>query len=294
MKFGVFSVSMPEYTPEETVPLLKELGFDGVEWRVAEPPANKPDKVPYELRYWQDNKSTIYLAELDEKADAIRRLCDENGIEIFSLTTYLSFADLEKVEAVLKVAKRIGVPKVRVFPARFPGDKDLKTMESEAVSNIRALEKLAAKYDVKILFEIHMDTIMASPSEAYRLIQGCDPKYIGLIFDPGNMVNEGFEDYDKSFQLLGSYIAHIHIKNGALVNDGTDQFGATKWKRQWTPLKEGMANLALFLEIMQKYGYDGTVSIEDFSNKLTTVEKLKDNLAYMKQLAEAAQKKDAG
>ena len=31
MKFGVFSVSMPEYGIEESVRLLKELGYDGVE-----------------------------------------------------------------------------------------------------------------------------------------------------------------------------------------------------------------------------------------------------------------------
>lgn len=33
MKYGVFSVSMPEYDPEETLKVLKELGYDGVEWR---------------------------------------------------------------------------------------------------------------------------------------------------------------------------------------------------------------------------------------------------------------------
>ena len=42
MKFGVFSVSMPEYSPEKSVELLKELGYTGVEWRVAE------IKKPYE------------------------------------------------------------------------------------------------------------------------------------------------------------------------------------------------------------------------------------------------------
>ena len=42
-----------------------------------------------------------------------------------------------------------------------------------------------------------------------QALEGFDPAHIGLIFDPGNMVNEGFEDYQKSFELLGDYIAHI-------------------------------------------------------------------------------------
>lgn len=62
-----------------------------------------------------------------------------------------------------------------------------------------------------------MDTLISSPSAAYRALEGFDPAHIGLIFDPGNMVNEGFEDYQKSFELLGDYIAHIHIKNGILA-----------------------------------------------------------------------------
>ena len=66
---------------------------------------------------------------------------------------------------------------------------------------------------------------------------------IHIFFDPGNMVNEGFEDYQKSFELLGDYIAHIHIKNGILAPDGEDELGACKWKRVWTPLKKGMADL---------------------------------------------------
>ena len=33
MKTGVFTVSMPEYSPKEAVRILKELGYDGVEWR---------------------------------------------------------------------------------------------------------------------------------------------------------------------------------------------------------------------------------------------------------------------
>lgn len=51
MKFGVFSVSMPEYGIEESVRLLKELGYDGVEWRVAEMPEKEPENVPFALRY---------------------------------------------------------------------------------------------------------------------------------------------------------------------------------------------------------------------------------------------------
>ncbi|POP36226.1 sugar phosphate isomerase/epimerase, partial [Blautia producta] len=43
MKTGVFTVSMPEYSPKEAVRILKELGYDGVEWRVAPLPDKKKE-----------------------------------------------------------------------------------------------------------------------------------------------------------------------------------------------------------------------------------------------------------
>ena len=134
-----------------------------------------------------------------------------------------------------------------------------------------------------------MDTLISSPSAAYRALEGFDPAHIGLIFDPGNMVNEGFEDYQKSFELLGDYIAHIHIKNGILAPDGEDELGACKWKRVWTPLKKGMADLKKLFAVARKAGYDGTFSIEDFSNDEATPDKLRENIAYLKALEASAQ-----
>ena len=43
MELGVFSVCMPEYRLDETVSLLKAIGYDAVEWRVAEIPDMKPE-----------------------------------------------------------------------------------------------------------------------------------------------------------------------------------------------------------------------------------------------------------
>ena len=51
-----------------------------------------------------------------------------------------------------------------------------------------------------------------------------------------------------------------------------------------------MADLKRLFSVMNKFGYDGTVSIEDFSNEEETKIKLENNLAYMKNMAEAVKK----
>jgi sugar phosphate isomerase/epimerase len=56
MKVGVFTVGLPDLTPEEAVREIKDAGYDGVEWRVT--------RVPEELRgeepsFWGNNLCTL-------------------------------------------------------------------------------------------------------------------------------------------------------------------------------------------------------------------------------------------
>ena len=46
MKFSLFTVMVPAWSPEEVVKKLKEYGYDGVEWRVRDVPKAAPDPMP--------------------------------------------------------------------------------------------------------------------------------------------------------------------------------------------------------------------------------------------------------
>lgn len=288
MEFGVFSVCMPEYSPEETLAILSEIGYEGIEWRIAETPDKKPVSVPFEARYWVNNKSTLDISKIEAAMPAVKALSIKYGIKIFGLSTYLHPGKVEEINTVLKASDSIDCRQVRVFVHNDNmknSKKNYRELFDEATVQVRALETLAKMHNVKIVFEIHMDSIIASPSAAYRLVSRFDPQYIGLILDPGNMVFEGYEEYQKSFELLGDYVSHVHIKNGLLEPDGIDEYGAKKFIRKWVPLNEGMADLRNFFSAMKKCGYNGTVCIEDFSNNESTYEKLKNGLVYLKQLS---------
>ena len=44
MRFAVFTVGLPEFTPEEAVAELREIGYDGVEWRVTDQQPSADDQ----------------------------------------------------------------------------------------------------------------------------------------------------------------------------------------------------------------------------------------------------------
>src|SRR5215210_3192527 len=75
MKVGVFTVSLPDLTPEEDVREIKDAGYDGVEWRVARVPEDVRDEEP---SFWGNNLCTLAPTEAD--ACRARRLSEEAGL----------------------------------------------------------------------------------------------------------------------------------------------------------------------------------------------------------------------
>ncbi|MCX7842564.1 MAG: sugar phosphate isomerase/epimerase [Clostridia bacterium] len=285
MILGVFTVCMPEYDISETVKVIKELGYDGVEWRVSTPaPQDKREDYTYETRYWCYNKSTLDIGSIEAEAEKAKALCDEYGIKLYSLTTYLKPCDVQDIEKVLKAAAKINCPNIRVFSPNYDEKEGYRVLFDRTVEETKVLEKLAQKYGVRINFEIHMGNIIPSASAAYRFASHFDPKHIGIIFDPGNMVHEGFENYRLGLELLGDYLAYVHVKNAVWSMEYSSEEGAEKWKPKWSPLKKGYADLKKLFEVLKDLGYNGYVSLEDFTNEVDTYSKLKNNAEYLRAL----------
>ena len=108
MELGVFSVCMPEYGLDDTVSLLKAIGYDAVEWRVAEIPEKIPDDIPYDRRYWVWNESTVDVKRIGELAPRLRRMCDDAGLSITGFDTYLTSDRIPEIVPVLEAAKAAG------------------------------------------------------------------------------------------------------------------------------------------------------------------------------------------
>ncbi len=287
MKFAVFSVSMPEYDVKETIRVLKELGYDGVEWRVTNPPPEKkPDNYTYERRYWTYNLSTVDVNKIDTIAPEVKRMCDDAGIEICALATYLSIWDVEKAENVMKAAKSMKCRNIRINVPNYDETENYNTLFARTLEQTKVIEKLAEKYDVRVLFETHMGNIIPSASAAYRLVSNFNPKYIGVIYDVGNMVYEGFENYRLALELLGEYLAHVHIKNSLWKIVRTTDDGVTVWEPDFAPFKEGIADIKKFIKVLKDVGYNGYVSVEDFSSQQDTYSKLKSNIEFLRSISE--------
>ena len=277
-RYAAFTVMMPEFTLQEAASELKRLGYDGVEWRVH----SVPNQPVAEADFWAGNKATVDIETIAKKAADIRKLTDDHGLEIVGLGTYLSYKLLDDVERCMEAAKIMGCGSIRVSPPSYDGSENYNDLYEEAVEGYTRVEDLARAYRVRANVEVHHGRICASASLAYRFVSNFDPDFVGVIFDPGNMVCEGFENWQMGLEMLGPYLSHVHVKNAAWVEDYTAD-GVKHWKTTVVPVKEGIVCWSEVLTVLDKVGYRGWLSFEDFAVGDTHL-KLADDIAYMKSL----------
>jgi sugar phosphate isomerase/epimerase len=292
MKFSVFTASTPDWTPEEAVTVLASQGWDGIEWRVTD----QTDAA--EPGFWAGNRATVPMTGLEENVERIARITRESGLEISGIGGYARCDNYDDVERMLAATAALGAGQVRVTTPALgtaawgqdgPSGIPYPILFDSARRDFEWVAERAAHHGVKALVELHHRTITASASSARRLLEGLDPKHVGVIHDLGNLLIEGQEDYLPAFQLLGDYLAHVHVKNAVWVRgDEPDASGAAVYQNQWAPLQSGQGSVLKYFQALSEFGYDGWVTVEDFSTELPLKERTAGNLEYLRRTAALA------
>ncbi len=285
MKFSVFTASTPDWTPQQAAEMLAGQGWDGIEWRIVDDRTEDGS-----CGFWAGNRSTWQFTGIQDQVAEIARITDAAGLGYSGIGGYQPAADHEGVDTMLRVTSELGAGQVRVTMPMYRREQE-RTGETypQVFDRTRAdLEWAAgraAELGVKALVELHHMTITPSASAARRLVDGLDPAHVGVIHDLGNLVIEGQEDHLAAFELLGPYLAHAHVKNARWVDTGeTRADGSRIWRNEWAPLRDGQASVSEYLDALRQHGYDGWVTIEDFSTDLPLAERTADNLAYLRSL----------
>lgn len=283
MKLAVFTASLPEWSPEEAVGHLAEQGWDGVEWRVLD---QQPAPAGEGPGFWAGNRCTWPLRTLEADVPRIRDLTAAAGLELSALGGYALCDEHAEVERLLAATAALGAGRVRVrMPA--PGGRPYPEVFDETRRHVARIAERAAVHGVRALVELHHETVVTSASAARRLLDGLDPAAVGVIHDIGNLVIEGWEDPRSGLELLGDYLAHVHVKNVAWRPGPRREDGTLPWSHEWAPLHEGVADILGYLAVLREVGYDGWVTVEDFSTAVPLAQRIRANLAYL-QAAVAA------
>jgi sugar phosphate isomerase/epimerase len=292
MKFSVFTASTPDWTPEEAASILASQGWDGIEWRITDQ-ADAP-----EPGFWAGNRATVPLTGLEGGLERIAGITREAGLEFSGIGGYARCDNRADVERMLAATAFLGAGQIRVttlplgtaeWGSDGPSGTPYPILFEAARRDFEWVAERAAHHRVKALVELHHRTITASASSARRLLEGLDPQHVGVIHDLGNLLIEGQEDYLAAFEMLGEYLAHVHVKNTVWVRQrDNDESGAAVYRNEWAPLQSGQGSVLEYFKALAAYGYDGWVTAEDFSTELPLKERTAGNLAYLRRTAALA------
>lgn len=276
MKIGIFTVSMPEYTPERALEVASAIGYDGLEWRVT---ADAGDTE--HPSFWSGNRTSMTAEVLQEKAPALRELADDLGMEMPSLGSYVSCFDFETVEHVFRAANAIGAKAARINVGGYDPAVSFREQIAKNREQYGKIEKLAARYKVKALAETHMGLLCPTVISTLEVLDGLDPDHVGIMWDPGNQVEEGTERYNMAIRAAGPYLAEVHVKNRAHRQIMVEN-GRLAWQVDNVQLQYGEVNWPAVISELKLNGYNGWLILEDFSSVQPIDARLKNNLEFLR------------
>jgi sugar phosphate isomerase/epimerase len=282
MRYSATTVMMPELSLEEQASLLQRLGFDGVEWRVRRVPDEQRGKGFSE---WGEHKNDLTPENFAATAARMKKVAADHGLAIAGIASAAAASDIEQVKLLAAGAQACGTPFIRVgCPQGFDGSRNYNDLYDEAVRAYGAVLDAIAAFGVKAALEIHAGTIHPSASLAHRIVSNFDPARVCVIFDPNNMVSDGFETTEVALDLLGPYLGHVHVGGHKPVEKGRDEkTGTVEWDWPGVPMAEGLYDFRRLLKKLKETNFQGFISIEDF-RKAPLEEKLHDGIAYLKRL----------
>lgn len=282
MKLSLTSVMLPRWDLETTFAKLVAHGYEGIELRCRYNPED-PDAEPSN---WGRHLTDVSPDNIAAKAAQIRDLSQQTGVRVCALAPNFTCDQTEIIDKIFNGALAIdpdNPPLIRIGAQRHDRSRPYLPQFLDARTGFAHLVERARDCGVKIIYEIHVGTIAVSASRAIELLNNFDPNHIGAIFDVPNMIRVGLEDSKMGLELLGPYLAHVHIGNATPVQTQRDATGSMHWQWDFCDLREGMADIPQIIQDLKDVGYQGYISLEEFGPG-DDEKKISGEGAYLKEL----------
>jgi sugar phosphate isomerase/epimerase len=237
--------------------LIKSLGYDGVQPRIV-PRESAVFDPARPFNPWGNNKGGIPEDAFFADPAAALKPATDIGLQITSVASYTSVADMRRAVAMVGACGKAGIRNVRVGSLPMPKDArfDAGAFLDRSRGAYMELVSEARKVGVRPCLELHMGTIHPGASGVMALLRGIPPQDAGVLYDPANMIADGWEVPRVALNVLGPYLAEVHVKNSRWVADATVN-GVTRWKVVPADLENGCVNWVEVVEQLKAHGYDG-------------------------------------
>jgi sugar phosphate isomerase/epimerase len=158
--------------------------------------------------------------------------------------------NLAEAKSFIDLAQKINCPFVRVFPDKFPKEREREATIQTVAENLLILGQYAKSRKVIVLLETHGD--FSKTEDILKVLKIAKHPNVGLVWDIANMWTITKEAPLDVYRKLKKHIYHTHIKDAKLIGD----------KLQYTLLGQGEVPMFEAIDILYKDGYKGYYSFE--------------------------------
>lgn len=242
-------------TVAECMAMARDAGYDGIELSL-------------------DEEGEISLDSSEKEILEIKKIAEDQGIEIASLATGLYWAypvtssdpgirqkSKDIVRKQLEIVACLGTDGILVVPGAVAGlDPGSEVVQYDVAYN-RALEAFAElkaeaeSFKVSIGLENVWNKFLLSPLEMRDFIDRIDSPYVGAYLDVGNIIYTGYPEH--WIRILGKRIKKVHFKDyrrGVGTLEG------------FVDLLAGDVNFPEVIRALNDIGYDDYVTAEMIPN----------------------------
>lgn len=252
MEFAFSTNAFKKYSLVETINVLSEIGYTGIEILC---------DIPHAYPKTQSDFDISEIRQLISRLDV--RLSNLNAFTFFAIgNTYHpswiesdpSYRKLRVDHTIdcIKLARKLGAKNISTEPGgpimnnELSQDQSLKLFED----GINQVLNTAEKENVTILIEPEPDLLIENSDQFIHFIKNFDSESVGLNLDIGHFFCVG-EDPSKVIHKLSEYIRHVHLED----------ISADR-RHNHLILGEGAIDISSALKSLKDIGYDGFITVE--------------------------------
>jgi sugar phosphate isomerase/epimerase len=208
--------------------LASEIGFTGIDLTVRSGGHVQPENAKRDL------------------PEAVGRIRDE-GLEVPMITTGITDPEDPDTMRILETAGKLNIPIYRTGWYRYQKGTGVEEQLMQAAKKLGILQEVNRSTNMTASYQNHAGDYMGSSGwDLLRMIEGLDPRWIGVQFDIRHAMVEGPESWPIILELLAPYINSIDIKDFTWVSaeGGTGQEATI----QNVPLGKGLVPFETFFQ----------------------------------------------
>lgn len=168
-------------------------------------------------------------------------------IRLFDRDPEVRKTNTERFKELLRHAKYFGCPVVAAETGHYPEhtEEDWHTMREV----LKELVEEAERWGVYVGLEAANGHLLGTAPELRRMLDEVPSSQIGVVIDPGNLLNEGNFDrqdevIEEAFRLLGDRVVAGHAKDRTRSEDG---------RIVTVPAGTGQMNYELYMKRLNEY-----------------------------------------